>query len=659
MKRSLNNLFLSVITLIFASNAFAQQSTSTILALKHRTSAIPQETGMTMTPPVHSSKSFFKELPQSITLPGSPLPVQGTWPQQSNSRALHNIQIDPSNPLNVHAVITALTNNTGSDVGSATRRIFYTFSGDGGQSWKAPVVLGTVRSGYADLQLYQRSPGVYVPVIAGHQLDPKDPSNVFCVLWVEKGAAGDGNFAQCEANNISATDNSETIIWPSIAISNDGKFVYMIASYSPPPSGSYDQLQFGIWNLSADTAIFQGWSAEPGSADQNNSTAGITTGGAYRIAVSKSGHIGVVWENTSESGGQVTDGSIYISESMDGGVTWSSTIPTVADGANFTDRTESDNQGRSYAWTPSGSFDFWYNGDHPECLYVGDFNDVSDNYYLPYTTTIYLVNSSTPGDVITSGDTIPIADVDPNDAYSVPNFLNLSSNVIDLQALPISWPTVALGSTPNQMAVFYQTYIEGDTQVYQDDTGTVIFPYGSIFYSYTLDGGQTWNGPVSYLANDPSASQKIDYRFPQTSYFNPNLFGNQIYTSLYAADTGAGFVDSVGQPGFDVVNYGLDTVMVAFDGVASIPTASNLALANFPNPVTAATNIQYSLLQPSHVTLTVTDMLGRPVATLVDGFVGAGEHQAVFSAGQLANGIYRYTLDADGVSVSKCLTVIR
>src|SRR4051812_11305177 len=39
------------------------------------------------------------------------LPVTGVWEQQSNGRALHNIQVDPSDPNKIHAVITGTTDN--------------------------------------------------------------------------------------------------------------------------------------------------------------------------------------------------------------------------------------------------------------------------------------------------------------------------------------------------------------------------------------------------------------------------------------------------------------------------------------------------------------------------------------------------------------------
>ncbi len=603
-----------------------------------------------------SGSHLFVPLPQSVKLPSGvdSIPVNGTWPQQSNSRALHNIQVDPSNPNNIHAVITGLTDNSGKDVGSLTRHCFYTFSSDAGKHWKAPVILSQYRSGYADMQLVQRSPGVWIPVIAAHHYLNSSGSQTESALWVEKGNPGDGNFAQCEGSGTTMEGSISLIIWPCIAVSPDGKSVYMIASVSPATSGgAEDQLQFGVWNLSADTAVFQGWTAEPGSTDANNGAAGITSGGAYRIEVSKSGHIGVMWENT-----QSSDGSIYFSESTDGGNNWSSTIPYILEGASFTSRTVNDNSGNTYSWTPSGSLDFWYVGDVPHFIYVGDFDDAGGGLYFPYSTSIYYVPDPNEGDSIMVANAALNAGTGTG---AVPNILDLSSNVVNLQELPICYPTVATTGDTTHFAVFFQTHIEGDTEVFTDDTGSVTFAYGSIFYSATTDGGNTWTDPQPFMVNDPTASQKFDFRYPQTSSFNPFTASEATYHTAISIDTAAGEVDSVGQPGFDVIGYGHAVATVTGTlGVSNNGGQASLqVISSYPNPFASATTIQFTLPNESNVLLTVTDVLGRTVATLVDGRLGAGEHSSTLNAGDLPNGVYRYTLQADGVSISGSMSLLR
>ncbi|MEO8514750.1 MAG: cellulase family glycosylhydrolase [Ignavibacteria bacterium] len=70
---------------------------------------------------------------------------------------------------------------------------------------------------------------------------------------------------------------------------------------------------------------------------------------------------------------------------------------------------------------------------------------------------------------------------------------------------------------------------------------------------------------------------------------------------------------------------------------------------NFPNPFNPTTSINYSIKTNSIVKLTVFDLLGREVSSLVNTTQFAGVHSAVFNAGNLASGIYIYRLEANPI----------
>jgi len=65
---------------------------------------------------------------------------------------------------------------------------------------------------------------------------------------------------------------------------------------------------------------------------------------------------------------------------------------------------------------------------------------------------------------------------------------------------------------------------------------------------------------------------------------------------------------------------------------------------NYPNPFNPTTMINYSISATSNVRLTVYDILGKEVATLVTGKKTAGEYQVAFDGTNLSSGIYFYKL---------------
>ncbi len=89
-----------------------------------------------------------------------------------------------------------------------------------------------------------------------------------------------------------------------------------------------------------------------------------------------------------------------------------------------------------------------------------------------------------------------------------------------------------------------------------------------------------------------------------------------------------------------------------------LPVAYSLA-QNYPNPFNPTTTIHFSLGGSGHVSLIVYDLLGRPVATLVDGNLPAGDHVKQWNANGLASGMYIYRLDAGGIVQTRKLMLLR
>lgn len=80
---------------------------------------------------------------------------------------------------------------------------------------------------------------------------------------------------------------------------------------------------------------------------------------------------------------------------------------------------------------------------------------------------------------------------------------------------------------------------------------------------------------------------------------------------------------------------------------------------NHPNPFNPRTTITFSIPREGHVELSVYDIRGRRVGTLMNETVPAGEHSLVFSPDDLASGVYFYKLKAPGFEQVRRLVLVR
>jgi hypothetical protein len=68
---------------------------------------------------------------------------------------------------------------------------------------------------------------------------------------------------------------------------------------------------------------------------------------------------------------------------------------------------------------------------------------------------------------------------------------------------------------------------------------------------------------------------------------------------------------------------------------------------NYPNPFNPSTQIEYSLIKPSIVKLTVYDLMGRLLKALVNEHQSQGTYKVEFDGTNLASGTYVYKLETN------------
>jgi len=80
---------------------------------------------------------------------------------------------------------------------------------------------------------------------------------------------------------------------------------------------------------------------------------------------------------------------------------------------------------------------------------------------------------------------------------------------------------------------------------------------------------------------------------------------------------------------------------------------------NYPNPFNPTTTISYQIPKAGFVTLKVYDVLGKEVASLVNGQKTSGRYNVQFGGSKLTSGIYFYKISAGDYSATKKLILMK
>lgn len=80
---------------------------------------------------------------------------------------------------------------------------------------------------------------------------------------------------------------------------------------------------------------------------------------------------------------------------------------------------------------------------------------------------------------------------------------------------------------------------------------------------------------------------------------------------------------------------------------------------NFPNPFNPSTEIRFSISQSSAVEISIYDVQGRKLETLLNQTMSSGLHSVSWNASSYPSGIYLYRVSANGEQISRKMTLIK
>ncbi|MCI0716331.1 MAG: T9SS type A sorting domain-containing protein [Chlorobi bacterium] len=199
--------------------------------------------------------------------------------------------------------------------------------------------------------------------------------------------------------------------------------------------------------------------------------------------------------------------------------------------------------------------------------------------------------------------------------------------------------------------------------------------FGSGHVYKTSDAGGSWIDISGNLPDVPHQSVCIDPLYPQNVYVGNDL-------GVYVSTTGGTtwFEFRTGMPhalvfdlkvvypnrklraathGSGIYQRDLVPNPVGINPIGSeVPKEFKLS-QNYPNPFNPSTKIRFAVAKQSNVKLTVYDITGRLITTLVNENLRAANYEIKFDASGISSGVYFYKLEALGFVDTKKMVVVK
>lgn len=186
---------------------------------------------------------------------------------------------------------------------------------------------------------------------------------------------------------------------------------------------------------------------------------------------------------------------------------------------------------------------------------------------------------------------------------------------------------------------------------------------GSITWTFNVPETGNYRLNVFYHTPDVSAPGSVEIGGATVATLQyTGVVGEELWHSLltgkFALSAGAQAVTLTGSNVYiDYVQFLHDITVVSVDD--EVLPESFALYQNYPNPFNPSTTINFSLGKPSKVKLTIYNVLGQKVATVIDRPMNAGQHTVVFDAKRLGSGVYFYQLDAGEFKSHKRMMLIK
>jgi hypothetical protein len=235
----------------------------------------------------------------------------------------------------------------------------------------------------------------------------------------------------------------------------------------------------------------------------------------------------------------------------------------------------------------------------------------------------------------------------------------------------MNWTNVSNGTVPNRYPTDIHVNPNNSKEVYATFGG---FGTGHVYK--TTNAGSTWTNISGNLPDLPHHCVVIDPQYPQNVYVGNDL---GVYVST---NNGANwFVYNVGMPYalvFDLtIVYPNRHIRATThgNGVFERSLIPNPLLGitknggdvpkefilhqNYPNPFNPSSKINFDIAKSGNVSMSVFDITGKLITTLVNERLQPGSYEAKFDGSSYSSGIYFYRLTTESYTDTKKMILIK
>lgn len=195
----------------------------------------------------------------------------------------------------------------------------------------------------------------------------------------------------------------------------------------------------------------------------------------------------------------------------------------------------------------------------------------------------------------------------------------------------------------------------------QEGDSVLIYP-DSVLLDFNWQSRDTiFFSPANFVVVDTIYALNIFGRFLNTYYLHSSSMSSYSFSDGIGYNTLSAWQNYPSRPlaGFfiDGIRYG--NVIVSIDE-KNKPAISDYRLEqNFPNPFNSTTSIAFSIPKREQVAITIYDVQGRKVKTIMNNMVNPGQHSVKVQADFLTSGIYFYQMIAGEFTECRKLILIK